>query len=161
MVCTNKKQILTAESNKISEQIQESCQAFEQVLGQLHRRRILAQTSVLQVKFLSLLFQLISPERTFFQEELKISRLAFTLVKERLIEQLEETYENRAKSLEDKVHELELSKRALEDAINIVDNEKKRLKADDTFDKQFPREFADVPSALQDALKRLLTKRAK
>ena len=161
MVCTNKKQILTAESNKISEQIQESCQAFEQVLGQLHRRRILAQTSVLQVKFLSLLFQLISLERTFFQEELKISRLAFTLVKERLIEQLEETYENRAKSLEDKVHELELSKRALEDAINIVDNEKKRLKADDTFDKQFPREFADVPSALQDALKRLLTKRAK
>lgn len=161
MVCTNKKQILTAESNKISEQIQESCQAFEQVLGQLHRRRILAQTSVLQVKFLSLLFQLISLERTFFQEELKISRLAFTLVKERLIEQLEETYENRAKSLEDKVHELELSKRALEDAINIVDNEKKRLRADDTFDKQFPREFADVPSALQDALKRLLTKRAK
>lgn len=92
---------------------------------------------------------------------MKISRIAFTLAKDQLIEQLEETYENRAKLLEDKVHELELSKRALEDAINTVDNEKKRLKADDTFDKQFPREFADVPSALQDSLKRLLTKRAK
>lgn len=78
-----------------------------------------------------------------------------------MIEQLEETYENRAKSLEDKVHDLELSKRALEDAISTVDNEKKRLKADDTFDKQFPREFADVPSALQESLKRLLVKRAK
>ena len=92
---------------------------------------------------------------------MKISRLIFTLVKVRLIEELEETYENRAKLLEDKVHELELSKRALEDAINSVDNEKKRLKADDTFDRQFPREFADVPSALQDSLKRLLVKRAK
>ncbi len=78
-----------------------------------------------------------------------------------MIEQLEETYENRAKLLEDKVHELELSKRALEDAIISVDNEKKRLRADDTFDRQFPREFADVPSALQDSLKRLLTKRTK
>lgn len=78
-----------------------------------------------------------------------------------MIEQLETTYENRAKLLEAKVQELELSKRALEDAMSAVDNEKKRLKADDTFDKQFPREFADVPSALQDSLKRLLTKRAK
>ena len=87
--------------------------------------------------------------------------MTFTLVKDRLIEQLEETYENRAKLLEDKVHELELSKRALEDAISSVDNEKRRLKADDTFDRQFPREFADVPSTLQESLKRLLTKRAK
>ncbi len=92
---------------------------------------------------------------------MKISRLTFTLVKDRLIEELEETYENRAKLLEDKVHDLELSKRALEDAIVNVDNEKKRLKAEDTFERQFPREFADVPSALQDPLKRLLTKRAK
>jgi hypothetical protein len=83
------------------------------------------------------------------------------LVKDRLIDQLEETYENRAKILEDKVHELELSKRSLEDAISNVDNERRRLKGDDTFDRQFPREFADVPSALQDSLKRLLTKRAK
>ena len=43
------RKVLTAESVKISEQIQESCQAFEQVLTQLHRRRILAQTSVIQV----------------------------------------------------------------------------------------------------------------
>jgi hypothetical protein len=78
-----------------------------------------------------------------------------------LIEQLEETYENRAKLLENKVHELELSKRALEDAVSNIDNEKRRLKGDDTFDRQFPREFADVPSALQDSLKRLLTKKAK
>lgn len=134
--------VLTVESTKINEQIQESCQGFEQILTQLHRRRILAQTAVLQ-------------------EELKISRLIFTLVKDRLIEQLEETYENRSKLLEDKVHELELSKRSLEDAFSNIDNEKRRLKADDTFDKQFPREFADVPSALQDSLKRLLVKRAK
>jgi uncharacterized protein YhaN len=134
--------VLTAESSKINEQIQESCQAFEQVLTQLHRRRMLAQTAVIQ-------------------EELKISRIIFTLVKDRLIEQLEQTYNNRAKLLEDKVHELESSKRALEDAMSSIDSEKKRLKAEDTFDKQFPREFADVPSALQDSLKRLLTKRAK
>jgi alanyl-tRNA synthetase len=44
-------QVLTAESSKISEQIQESCQAFEQVLIQLHRRRMLAQTAVLQVNY--------------------------------------------------------------------------------------------------------------
>ncbi len=92
---------------------------------------------------------------------MKISRLTFTLVKDRLIEQLEETYENRAKLLETKVHDLELSKRALEDAIVNIDNERRRLRADDTFDRQFPREFADVPSALQDPLKRLLTRRAK
>jgi len=134
--------ILTAESSKINEQIQESCQGFEQVLTQLHRRRILAQTAVIQ-------------------EELKISRLTFTLVKDRLIEQLEVTYENRSKLLEDKVHELELSKHALEDAISNIDSERRRLKGDDTFDRQFPREFADVPSALQDSLKRLLIKRAK
>ncbi|CAF2528282.1 unnamed protein product [Rotaria sp. Silwood2] len=136
------RKVLTAEASKINEQIQENCEAFEQVLIQLHRRRILAQTAAIQ-------------------EELKISRLIFALVKDRLIEQLEETYENRSIILEDKVHELELSKRALEDSINNVDNEKRRLKADDTFDKQFPREFADVPSALQDSLKRLLIKRPK
>lgn len=83
------------------------------------------------------------------------------MVKDRLIEQLEETYDNRSKLIETKVHELELSKRSLEDAINNVDSEKKRLKGDDTFDKQFPREFADIPSALQDSLKRLLVKRPK
>ncbi|CAF0804624.1 unnamed protein product [Rotaria sordida] len=136
------RKVLIAEATKINEQIQENCEAFEQVLIQLHRRRILAQTAVIQ-------------------EELKISRLIFALVKDRLIEQLEETYENRSQILEDKIHELELSKRALEDSINIVDNEKRRLKADDTFDKQFPREFADVPSALQDSLKRLLIRRPK
>jgi hypothetical protein len=87
--------------------------------------------------------------------------LVFALVKDRLIENLEQTYEHRARIVENKVHELELCKRALENAIVNVDNEKKRLKADDTFEKQFPREFADVPSALQDSLKRLLTKRAK
>ena len=81
--------------------------------------------------------------------------------KDRLIEQLEHTYDNRAKLLEEKVQELELSKRSLEDAMNTVDSEKRRLKGDDVFDKQFPREFADVPSALQDALKRLLAKRPK
>ena len=81
------------------------------------------------------------------------------MIKDRLIEQLEDTYENRTRILEDKVHELELSKRALEDTLNSIDNEKKRLKADDTFDKQFPREFADVPSAFQDSLKRLLIRR--
>lgn len=134
--------ILTIESTKINEQIQESCQAFEQAVTQLHRRRMLAQTAVIQ-------------------EELKISRLTFTLVKDRLIEQLEETYENRAKLLEDKVHGLELSKRSLEDAFTNIDNEKRRLKGDDTFDRQFPREFADVPSALQESLKRLLIKRGK
>ncbi|CAF5031377.1 unnamed protein product, partial [Rotaria magnacalcarata] len=57
-----------------------NCDAFEQILIQLHRRRILAQTAVIQ-------------------EELKISRLVFALVKDRLIEQLEETYEKRAKTL--------------------------------------------------------------
>ncbi|CAF4389273.1 unnamed protein product, partial [Rotaria magnacalcarata] len=62
--------------------------------------------------------------------------------KDRLIEQLEETYEKRAKTLEGIVHELELSKRALEDSLNNIDSDKRRLKADDTFDKQFPREFA-------------------
>lgn len=92
---------------------------------------------------------------------MKISRLVFALTKDRLIEQLEDSYENRAKFLEDKVHELELSKHALEDAMTQVDNDKRRLKADDTFEKQFPREFADVPSALQESLKRLLAKRAK
>ncbi len=46
--------VLTAESGKINEQIQENCQAFEQVLTQLHRRRILAQTAVIQV-YLSLI----------------------------------------------------------------------------------------------------------
>jgi len=45
--------------------------------------------------------------------------------------------------------------------MNQIDNDKRRLKADDTFEKQFPREFADVPSTLQDSLKRLLAKRAK
>ncbi|CAF0937184.1 unnamed protein product [Adineta ricciae] len=136
------RKVLTAESMKINEQIQESCQAFEQVLSQLHRRRITAQTAVLQ-------------------EELKISRIIFSLVKDRLILQLEDTYENRAKFLETKVQDLELSKRALEDALVKVDVEKRRLKAEDTFDKQFPREFADVPSVLQDSLKRLLIKRSK
>ena len=87
--------------------------------------------------------------------------MTYTLVKDRLIEQLEETYENRSELLEEKVHDLELSKRALEDAIINVENEKKRIKAEDTFERQFPREFADVPSTLQDPLKRLLTKRAK
>lgn len=38
-----------AEAGKINEQIQENCQSFEQVLGQLLRRRILAQTAVIQV----------------------------------------------------------------------------------------------------------------
>jgi hypothetical protein len=85
----------------------------------------------------------------------------FALSKDRLIEQLENTYDSRAKLLEGKVQQLELSKRSLEDAMNVVDSEKRRLKGDDTFDKQFPREFADVPSALQDALKRLLAKRPK
>ncbi|UJR35581.1 hypothetical protein I4U23_028334 [Adineta vaga] len=136
------RKVLTAESIKINEQIQENCQAFEQVLSQLHRRRITAQTAVLQ-------------------EELKISRITFSLVKDRLIIQLENTYKNRSKSLENKVQELELSKRALEDALVKSDAEKRRLKAEDTFDKQFPREFADVPSALQDSLKRLLVKRSK
>ncbi|CAF1594127.1 unnamed protein product [Rotaria magnacalcarata] len=136
------RKVLSTEASKINEQIQENCDAFEQILIQLHRRRILAQTAVIQ-------------------EELKISRLVFALVKDRLIEQLEETYEKRAKTLEGKVHELELSKRALEDSLNNIDSDKRRLKADDTFDKQFPREFADVPSALQDSLKRLLTKRPK
>ena len=87
--------------------------------------------------------------------------MVFALAKDRLIDQLENTYESRAKLLEEKVQELELSKRALEDAMSNVDSEKRRLKGDDTFDKQFPRDFADVPSALQDALKRLLAKRAK
>lgn len=136
------RKVLTAESSKINEQIQESCQAFEQVLSQLHQRRILAQTAV-------------------FQEELKISRLVYALVKDRLIIQLERSYQSRAKVLEEKVRELETSRLALEDAINNVDSEKRRLKGDDNFEKQFPREFADVPSALQEALKRLLTKRPK
>lgn len=43
------RKVLTTESSKINEQIQENCQAFEQVLTQLHRRRILAQTAVIQV----------------------------------------------------------------------------------------------------------------
>lgn len=95
------------------------------------------------------------------QEELKISRLVFALVKDRLIDQFEESYSNRSKILEVKIRELEASKRSIEDAINNVDNEKRRLKGDDNFEKQFPREFADVPTALQDALKRLLARRAR
>lgn len=43
------RKILNAESAKINEQIQESCQTFEQSLSQLHRRRLLAETAVLQV----------------------------------------------------------------------------------------------------------------
>ena len=78
--------------------------------------------------------------------------MVYALVKDRLIEQLEDTYENRATFLDDKVHELELSKCALEDAMNQIDNDKRRLKPDDTFEKQFPREVADVPSTLQDSL---------
>lgn len=136
------RKLLTTESTKINEQIQESCQGFEQILSQLHQRRILAQTAV-------------------FQEELKINRLVYALVKDRLIGQLERTYQSRAKVLEGKVRELETSRAALEDAINYVDSEKRRLKGDDNFEKQFPREFADVPSALQEGLKRLLTKRPK
>ncbi|CAF3490775.1 unnamed protein product [Adineta steineri] len=136
------RKVLTAESSKINEQITESCLAFDQVLSQLHRRRITAQTAVIE-------------------EELKISRIVYSLVKDQLIEELEQIYENRAKLVETKVQELELSKRALEDAVVKVDAEKRQLKSEDTFDKQFPREFADVPSTLQDPLKRLLAKRAK
>lgn len=97
----------------------------------------------------------------FFQEELKISRLVYALVKDRLIGQLERMYQARAKVVEEKVRELESSRVALEDAMNTVDSEKRRLKGDDNFEKQFPREFADVPSALQEGLKRLLAKRPK
>lgn len=46
--------VLTAEAAKIYEQIQENCDTFEQILIQLHRRRMLAQTAVIQVDLLKL-----------------------------------------------------------------------------------------------------------
>jgi hypothetical protein len=93
------------------------------------------------------------------QEEMKISRLLFSMAKDRLIDRLERNYKHRAEQLNEKVQTLERSRRGLEEALTFVEHEKRRVRAEENAEKPFAREFGDVPSTSQEALKRLLTKR--
>ena len=134
---------LNAEINKLQEQIQECYSNFDNVLLQLHYRKIKTQQAV-------------------YQEELKISRLLFSLIIHAELNRYEAQINRKLDSLKDSKKELSQDLQKYKKRIEAFKESFDTLVYEDKAqDKSFVREFSDVGPALREQLGKLFRKRIK
>ena len=134
---------LNAEVGKLQEQIQECYSNFDNILFQLHYRKVKTQQAV-------------------YQEELKITRLLNSLVIHTELNRYETQINRKLDTLKDSKKELSQDIQRIKKTIEMFkDSLDTLIYEDKAQEKSFIREFSDVPSALREQLSRQFKRRIK